>query len=148
MVRLIEVPEIKMNQFIVSEMNKVPKAYKIDGEIELSNLEPKMPGDYFFNIHAGDQYIGFISLTEYKYDNNVIEFDILIFEEFRGNGYFTRALLELEKWVVEKRYIYLDAVVYLENESLEIMDKTLTNGGFESTENSDVIIYRKSLNNE
>lgn len=148
MVRLIEVPEIKMNQFIVSEMNKVPKAYKIDGEIKLSNLEPKMPGDYFFNIYAGDQYIGFINLTEYKFENNVIEFDILIFEEFRGNGYFTKTLLELEKWVDERKYIYLDAVVYLENESLEIMDKTLTNSGFELVENSDTIIYRKSLNNE
>ena len=45
----MEINGIKLDQFIIDGMNKLPKAYNIQAELRLSDLAtPEMPGDYFF----------------------------------------------------------------------------------------------------
>ena len=145
MVILLELNGIQLNQPIIDEMNKVPKAFKIQDELKLSDLQTtEMPGDYFFDIKDNNFSVGFVTLTEVCFE--VVEFDILIYERFRGKGYLKKVLSLIKKWIIEnKDYLYLDAIVYLDSESFEIMDSLLIKDGFLVSKNGDNNIYRKRL---
>lgn len=96
MINLLEFNEIKLNRFIMEEMYKVSKAYNRKGKLRLSRLATfEMPRDYFFNIKSNNFLVGFLTLK--KLCNDVIEFDILIYEKFRGEGYFKNLMPLIEQ---------------------------------------------------
>lgn len=84
----------------------------------LHNLLPKgieTPGHYLFHIVNDDQIIGYVWIKVEKEKKSAFLYEIYLFEQFRGMGFGTKVMTNVEKWIQQQGITYFKLHVFGSN---------------------------------
>ncbi len=85
----------------------------------LNNLLPeglKTSNHYLFNISEDDKLIGFVWIKVDKEKKSAFLYEIIIFEKYRGKGYGTWVMKNIEDWLAREGVLYFKLHVFGSNE--------------------------------
>jgi ribosomal protein S18 acetylase RimI-like enzyme len=98
---------------------------------QLNNLLPKgieTNNHHLFNVYQADQLIGFVWIKIEKEKKSAFLYEIYIFEEYRGKGFGTRMMKNVEEWLEQEGIYYFKLHVFGSNEGARKLYEEL---GFE-----------------
>ncbi|WP_080848058.1 GNAT family N-acetyltransferase [Cytobacillus gottheilii] len=98
----------------VSSEDPIYKARKL-----LNNILPKgvqTSNHYLFNIFESDQLIGFVWIKVEKEKKSAFLYEIIIFEEYRGKGFGTKVMKNIEDWLEQEEISYFKLHVFGSND--------------------------------
>lgn len=110
----------------VSSEDPLSKARK-----QLYNLLPQgieTSNHHLYNIYEGDSLIGFVWIKVEKEKKSAFLYEIFIFEEYRGKGFGTRVIKNVEEWLERKGIYYFKLHVFGSNKGARKLYEEL---GFE-----------------
>ncbi len=144
----MEVDKIEVTQKLLTELNNARDSFphmEMNRDLTLED-QITIAGDYSFEILMNNEKVGFVTLFE-SVIVGYFQFDILIFEEYRGKGIFKTAYNLLENWSINKTdFEGLEAVVFKSNvKNLAAMKSVLLKNGFSEEDQNDRLVYSKTL---
>jgi ribosomal protein S18 acetylase RimI-like enzyme len=98
---------------------------------QLNNLLPKgieTTNHHLFNIYKDDQLIGFVWIKVEKEKKSAFLYEIFILEKYRGKGFGTIVMKNVEEWLEKEGIYYFKLHVFGSNEGARNLYEEL---GFE-----------------
>ena len=98
---------------------------------QLNNLLPKgreTPNHHLFNIYDEDELLGFIWIKVEKEKKSAFLYEIYILEKYRGKGFGTSVMKNIEAWLEQEGILYFKLHVFGSNEGARKLYEEL---GFE-----------------
>ena len=97
----------------------------------MNNLLPKgieTSNHHLFNIYEDDWLIGYVWLKVEKEKKSAFLYEIFIFEDYRGKGFGTKVMKNIEEWLEQEGIYYFKHHVFGRNEGARKLYEEL---GFE-----------------
>ncbi|MEI5906816.1 GNAT family N-acetyltransferase [Bacillus spongiae] len=73
------------------------------------------PNHYLFNVNHGSKRIGFVWLKVELNKKSAFLYEIYLFDEYRGKGFGSQVMNDIEKWLIKKGVNYFKLHVFGSN---------------------------------